>query len=440
MAFEKASSPPRPGAWRSVVLAGLLSIGAAALVAEQPFPRRLTLADALVLAERRGYDYLLADAAVHGAEGDLAAARRPANPLFSGGVVHSTGVPLGNTTTFSRGYALSLADQGALEGIVSGKRSLRVREAEAAVASARANRDDALRLLRFQVAQAFYGVLAAEASEKVDREVAGTFAQTFDLVEVRNRYGAVSEVDLDRVETAKLEAEQAVAGAKAQVSQAKVSLAFLLGGVSPDFEVSGALEGAPPAWPLADAQDLVAEALVHRPDVQAVRAALERSESALALARRQRLPDVTLSAGYAREGPDAAPITPPSVTIGASFELPVINQRQGEIARAESDRAAARIALERLSAQATADVLSARAAFLAAREQVERMTGRLLDSARRARELVRLQYRAGAISLIDMLDAERTALAVELEYRQDSYALRVAAAQLATAVGRGVTP
>jgi outer membrane protein TolC len=86
------------------------------------------------------------------------------------------------------------------------------------------------------------------------------------------------------------------------------------------------------------------------------------------------------------------------------------------------------------------DVLSAKAAYVAAQEQVNRLNDRLLDRARRARDLVRLQYRAGAISLIDLLDAERTALAVELEYRQDLYALRAAIAQLETATGRVVSP
>ena len=423
-----------------MVSVALIGLGVGRCVAAQEMERRrLTLPDALALAERQGYDFLLADAAVHGAEGDLTAARRLTNPLFSGDFVHSTGVPQGDTTISARGYSLSLADQGSLEGIVSGKRRLRVREAEAALLAARSNRDDALRLLRFQVAQAFYGVLAAQASESADREVAGTFAQTLDLIGVRYRYGAVSEVDLDRVETAKLEAEQALTAAGAAVAQSKASLAFLLGGIPPDFEVSGSLEGDLPSWLFSEPKDLFAEALAHRADVGAARAGLERADAALALARRQRIPDLNLSASYAREGPDAAPVTPPSVTFGGSLELPLFNQRQGEIARAESDRASAKIALDRVSAQAAQEIQAARAALLAAREEVGRMNDRLLERARRARDLVRFQYRAGAISLIDLLDAERTALAVELEFQQDLYALRTSAAQLATAVGRGVT-
>jgi outer membrane protein, heavy metal efflux system len=439
--YRKGSVLPPSHARSTVALAATLWITVAGFAsALESAPRSLTLSDALGLAERQGYDFLLADAALRGVEADLVAARRLANPFFSGGLVHSTGVPLGAGTTSAHGYSLSLGDQGTVEGVVSGKRSLRVREAEAAVASARANRDDALRLLRFQVAQVFYAVLAAQASEEVDRNVAGSFSRTLDLVKARFHYGAVSEVDLDRVETAKLEAEQAVAGAKAQVTQAKATLAFLLGGIPADFEVAGSLEGPVPAWLSADLTQSISEALARRPDVQAARSALGRAEAALELARRQRLPDVMLSAGYAREGPDTAPITPPSVTIGAAFELPVLNQRQGEVARAESDRVVAGITLGRVSGQAASEVLSVRAAYLAAREQVERMSDRLLDSARRARELVRLQYSSGAISLIDLLDAERTALSVELEYQQDLSALWTAVAQLATAMGRDVTP
>jgi cobalt-zinc-cadmium efflux system outer membrane protein len=439
LVFEELLSPRRPPAWR-VIAIGLLSLGLGGAGLAEETPRRLTLADALGLAERQGFDILLADAAVRGAEGDLTAARHLVNPLFSGSYLHSTDVPLDGAMTSAHGYSLALADQGSLEGIVSGKRGLRVEEAESALWAARSNREDALRLLRFQVAQAFYGVLAAEASEKVEIDVSDSFARTLELVQVRYHYGAVSEVDVDRVETAKLEAEQAVAAARALVLQARATLAFLLGGIRSDFEISGSLDSAPPAGLTSDTKELLAEAAAARADVRAARAGLKRAETALALARRERLPDVILSASYGREGPDAAPITPPTLGLGASFEIPLFTQKQGEIARAESDRSAAQVTLDRISASVTEDVLSAKAAYAAAQEQVNRMNDRLLDRARRARDLVRLQYRAGAISLIDLLDAERTALAVEIEYRQDLYALRAAVAQLETAMGRGVSP
>jgi outer membrane protein TolC len=79
---------------------------------------------------------------------------------------------------------------------------------------------------------------------------------------------------------------------------------------------------------------------------------------------------------------------------------------------------------------------AARAALVAAEDRVARMQSSLLARAREARDLVRFQYREGAVSLLDLFDAERTALQVELENAQDLYALRVAVAELEAAVGR----
>jgi len=405
--------------------------------------RRLTLPQALALAEQKGFDALLAEAAVQGAAGDLTAARRLPNPAFSGSYLHSTSVPVPGGETSSGGYALAAGDQGALEGVASGKRGLRIRAAESALAEARFAREDALRGLRLQTEQAFYGVLLADALERTSRDVAESLGRTLELIKARKQYGAASEVDLARVETAWLEAEQAVTAAGAQSVQARSALGLLLGGDSlADTTIDGSLEGPLPQW-LAGrtAEDLRAEAAARRPDVQAARADLERAQSALDLSRRMRLPDVALSAGYTRQGPDVAPVTPPTFSVGAAFELPVFQQRQGEIARAESDVAAARIAFDRALARAAADVASAWAAVEAAREQVARMEDRLLGRARQARDLVRYQYREGAISLLDLLDAERTTLAVELEYRQDLYGLRSAVAGLeAASGGAGAAP
>ena len=423
------------------VALGFFSIAVAAAAADEAGPR-LSLASALALAEARGFDALLAEAAVAGASADAESARRLPNPAFSGAYLRSTSVPVPGGETTSSGYALSAGDQGAIEGIASGKRAVRMREAASVLASAQSGREDALRVLRRETARAFYDVLLAEASERVGRDVAKSYEQTLELVDTRLLYGAASRVDRARVETAKLEADQGVTAAQADVARARAVLGVWLGGE--DLEravVEGSLEGSSPAWiSAADPAVLRAEALAARPDVRAARADVERAEAALDLARRQRLPDVALSAGYTRQGPDVAPVTPPTLSLGASFELPVFSQRQGEIARAESDRAAALIALARQEARALAEVRSAWAALNAARERVRRMETELLARAREARDLVRYQYREGAVSLLDLLDAERTALQVELEREQDMYALRVAVAELETALGRAVTP
>jgi cobalt-zinc-cadmium efflux system outer membrane protein len=426
-----------PSARRSTVPAVALGffIALSARASDEPGP--MSLAAALALAETNGFDALTAEAAVGAAAGDLEAARRWVNPSVSGAWLHSTSVPVPGGLTSASGYAVGGSDQGSIEGFASGKRALKIDEAKAALASARFNRDDALRILRRETTRAFYDVLLAEAAERVSRDVADSYARTLDLVDERYRLGAASRVDRVRVEAATLEAQQEVTAAAADVARTRSELGVWLGGKSLEgVTLEGSLEGEPPnGWLAADVAALRA-ASADRPDVRAAKTDLERAESALDLARRERLPDVALSAGYTREGPDAAPVQPPTLSLGAGFELPVFSQKQGEIARAESERSSARIALSRAEARAAADVDAAHASLVAARDRVARMENVLLDRAREARDLVRFQYREGAVSLLDLFDAERTALQVELENAQDLYALRVAVAELEAAVGR----
>jgi outer membrane protein, heavy metal efflux system len=429
-----------PGARRSAIPAvalGFFSIAFAVRASDDA--GCLTLASALALAASQGFDALAAEAAVSGAAGEAEAARRWTNPTLAGAYLHSTSVPVPGGLASANGYAVSAGDQGAVEAFASGKRSLRIGRAEAALEAARSNRDDALRVVRRETARAYYAVLLAEASERVSRDVADSYARTLDLVDERFRLGAASRVDLARVEAAALEAQQGVAAAAADVASARAELSVWLGGRNLSGVVlDGVLGGSVPGWlDLSDASALRAAAS-ERPDVRAARSDLERAEAAFDLARRERIPDFALSAGYTREGPDVAPVQPPTLSVGAAFELPVFSQKQGEIAKAESDRTAARIALARVEARAAADVDGAWAALASARERVTRMQGALLDRAREARDLVRFQYREGAVSLLDMFDAERTALQVELENAGDLYALRVAVVELEAAVGRSM--
>jgi cobalt-zinc-cadmium efflux system outer membrane protein len=66
------------------------------------------------------------------------------------------------------------------------------------------------------------------------------------------------------------------------------------------------------------------------------------------------------------------------------------------------------------------------------------MEGRLLDRARRARELVELQYQKGAASLLEFLDAQRTYVTTKGEYIQELTAYWNAIFQIEAATATGV--
>jgi cobalt-zinc-cadmium efflux system outer membrane protein len=63
------------------------------------------------------------------------------------------------------------------------------------------------------------------------------------------------------------------------------------------------------------------------------------------------------------------------------------------------------------------------------------MESRLLERARRARDLVRIQYEKGAASLLELLEAERSLIATQTEYLQDLSDYWNAVFQIEAAVG-----
>ena len=82
------------------------------------------------------------------------------------------------------------------------------------------------------------------------------------------------------------------------------------------------------------------------------------------------------------------------------------------------------------------DVQTAHAAAEANRKLVERMQSRLLGRARRALDLVRVQYEKGAATLLDLLDAQRTWGQTHAEYLKDLHDFWLATFQLEAAEGR----
>src|SRR5262249_47696637 len=234
--------------------------------------------------------------------------------------------------------------------------------------------------------------VAAGAALEFARETAEATAHTFDLNQGRYKSGAISEVDLSRTETAKLEAEQIVDAAALTLRNPKVQLAFLLGQrhAFNDFAIDASqLHFATPAA-LADAtvSTLVDRAMGARPDLRALENQRLRAAQAVALARRQRFPDLGLGVQYSEQGTGGHAVSPPTLEISLTGSLPLFYQQQGEIKKAEADARTQDAQAAKLRAQVVADVENAFAGYQTSQRQVQRMEGRLLDRARRARELV----------------------------------------------------
>jgi len=400
---------------------------AADLPPEPAIPATLTLSQAVALFRAHGLDLLIAEAAAEGAAGDALAASAIPNPSVTGGYYHSFFKD--GAFESHNGWFAGLGDSNAIIDTLSGKRGLRRSVADAALAAARLGRADALRTLELQVKQIYYQAVAAGEALELAHETADSTTHTFDLNQVRYKSGAISEVDLSRTETAKLEADQMVDAATLALRTAKVQLAFLLGQrhAFNDFAIDASqLRSATPALQSTSVAALVERAMEQRPDLRAQESQRTRAAQSVALARRQRFPDFGLGVQYSEQGSGNAPrpnspsaISPPTLEISLTGTLPLFYQQQGEIKKAEADARTQDAQAAKLRAQVVADVENAYASYQTAQHQVQRMEGRLLDRAQRARQLVELQYQKGAASLLEYLDAQRTYVAVKGEYIQN---------------------
>jgi cobalt-zinc-cadmium efflux system outer membrane protein len=411
---------------RSSLLILFLALAGPARAADVPepeLPASLTLERALQIFRVRGLDLLIAEAQIESAAGDVRIAGAIANPSIGAG--YSRSFFKSGLYETNQGWFASLGDSNAIVDALSGKRHLRVNVAEAALAAAKMQRADAERTLGLQVEAQYAQTVLARASLDFAREVATDANGIFELNQLRYKSGAISEVDLARIEATKLEADQAVDGVQQALRQSKVALAFLLGQRRAfsefDVDASELHFAAPAALEHVTPEALVRRAMDARPDLQVQDRQRERAASSVALAKRQRLPDIGVGLQYQQEGSgdSQGAITPPTLTLSLTSALPLFYQQQGEIAHAGADLRVQEVQLAKARAQIVSDVETALDAYRTSERLVRRMEDRLLDRAKRSRDLVELQYKKGAASLLEFLDARRTYVATNLEYLQD---------------------
>lgn len=409
----------------------------------------LDLKEAVQVARTRGLDLLLADAATQGAQADERSAGAIPNPAISATYGRSlifnqaqTTYTVNNPGSYNA-YTVGLTDQAAIVDSLSGKRGLRKDVAHAAVQAAKMGRIDAERVLVAAVKSQYFQMALSEQVLDFMNETQKSTVETRDLVKTRFRLGSVSEADVARSESAKLEADQAVDAAYGDLLTQQANMAFLLGvrGTVPNYDVESHVLDYRELPVLAEyaSSGLLQMAQRNRPDLKAAEYQEQQARTSLDLARRQRFPDIALSVAYTQLGDGQNASQPSSISVGVSAPLPLFYQNQGEIAKANANIQTQIIQRTKLNAQISSDVAASWAGFTTARRRVLRMQDELLHQVDYALKLVAIQYEKGAATLLELLDARRTFISVNLEYRQNLSDYWTAAVRLEQTLGVEMT-
>jgi cobalt-zinc-cadmium efflux system outer membrane protein len=302
---------------------------------------------------------------------------------------------------------------------LGGKRAARRAAAAAVRLAEAAHLEDFWRELELEAATAYVEALrAAEAWAEAKRahELAADLLRATRLL---FETGDIPEVDLlqMRVEERQIRGEMLAAAAEARAAAFALNEFLGLEEAETVFAPVGRLRlpEPPPTLP-----GLVQSALARRPDLRAARHEWEEGQAETRLARAERIPDIDLGVGFLdeREAPGEGGRSPRvrTWTISATLPLPLFDRGQHNV------RAARKAELQRLQlmhhqeVRIRAEVRQAHAAFEAAQARLSQFEEEILNASREVLAAKVLAYQQGETSLLDLLEAQRTANELQTEY------------------------
>lgn len=393
----------------------LLVCATALATAAQQQPQKLTLAQALEMADRQNLDLIAARAQrAVAAAGAKIAGQRPN--------------PTGNFTALRddphEGWWFDIP----LE--LGSKRGRRINLARAQGVLTDDDVAAIERLTRQNVRDAFFALALARGVTGAKNDAVNLAKRLRDIAQQRYETGDVPQLELFQAD---LVLSQAQADYQVAQQQEKVALSdfnlLLNEPANTDWDLVTALDGLPSEPSLSD---LLARASKSNADLAKISQQEKIEQSQRALYQAERIPNLTVSLGMDYNSPH-------NFRYGArsqlSMELPIFMRYQGEIAQSDASLVA-------LEDQATATRRAVEghveSAFLQldSREAQARLyKDSLMPAADKLEGMAEESYKAGKANILSVLDAQKNVQAVREQYLQSLLAVQQAFAQLEATVG-----
>jgi outer membrane protein, heavy metal efflux system len=436
-----AQSEPAP-APRTGTSAEITSVNDRAASAT-PGSAGLSQEGAVSIAFLRNRSVIAARLNIDAAEFDRVLARVYPNPVLGyqvGNVVLGHGNPynIGNGAPRSPGPFSQLVHTVSVSELIDvwNKRGKRIASAGQGIRYQRAGLEDVLREIGHSVRSAFADLLREQSELAFAREMRERYAETIRLSRSRFRAGEISESELRKIELEGLRYQNAVIDGELEYELARQNLAGLLALRSAaELPVTMVPEEVPALH--RSLSELTDDAIEHRPDVRALVQQKRWMEASLDAARREAYPDLTLGLSYTHSGFVVSGDNPNTLGLSASVPIPLIDRNQAGIGHAQVEVRRAENELARLELQVRHEVAEAVSRYRRAQSllTVFQDDG-MLERAETSLRVAEKSYRAGAISLLELLEAQRTYLETRAQYLRAQYDHRQSAVDLAYAVGR----
>lgn len=324
----------------------------------------------------------------------------------------------------------------ALPADITAQRTYRVRAASLGATAADLDAGDSRRLVVQNVRHAFFDLVLAREHGRLAAERRAAVLELLRGDSARVRAGEIADHALARTQTELARTDADVAHASTDVLGASTTLELALGRPFPDGTVAVVPLASGPAG-RCDADSLIGVAAQHRADLLAAATRVGQAQAARSMVRASIIPVPELTYVYQ----PAAPFdNGRHGAVGIGLELPVLNQRGGERERASAGVSAASVQHDRVSAQVRRDLVTACRQFTLQRQLLDRFEHEVLTKVDASLAATTYAYQHGAASLVDLLDAQRAAEDVRLDYATALHDCWTAAADLDAAAGVDVIP
>ncbi len=277
---------------------------------------------------------------------------------------------------------------------------------------------------------AVYAVQAQQQAVDLQGQLARAADATADFARRLHDAGNINELDLATQLAEQAQAQVDLLRARAELATDREAVNRLLGLTGP-MATGWAVVDPLPAVPATDAAVDLDAARGRRLDVAAADAAVASADDAVGLTRAGLLTQVSLGVDLERES-DKQIVIGPSI----GLDVPVFNQHQGQIARAEAE---ARLARQRQAAarvDVEADVRSAAARVAAAGAAARLASGTLVPQREAVTVATQHQYNGMLLGVYQLLAAKRAELAARQSAVLATEQYWVARADLDRAAGK----
>jgi len=391
---------------RFVMILVYLNVFAATVVNAQDRITSLTLEDALKLATRENFTLRAAQFEYQATRANEVTAGLIPNPSFSY-LGEQLNEPASPSAGHGTGQQYTVTIGQTFE--TGGKRQRRLDSARATTLVAGHALTGVEQQVLFQVKKSFTDVLTAKAALELAEQNLKTIGEIEKIQSLRADKGALSELELLRIQVQQYTFLRDAADARQAVQAAKNALRTFAGPdrIADEYDVVGKLDFRNFTF---NKPDLYSLARANRPDILAAEAARQKARADINLAKANAWWDLTPLLEYRRDGKID------TVGVGISFPIRVFDRNQGEILRTSSEARSIEATYQGTVAQALSEIDTALGAMLTEREKVATLRDNYLPKAQKARDIVEFAYRRGGLSLLDFLDAERTFRETSLEY------------------------